>query len=123
MKNLTARTLEDVRDEIDRFRPNIPWRVIATFPRFQGVPAATLCAIYKHGRDPQNAEYRRILGLPVLAPAPVCARCGVVHLRRTCPPAPSATPRRRRPSRKARNRLNVRIGHAWLRYLEAYWAD
>ena len=31
------------------------------------------------GKEPHGAEKRRALGLPMLAPAPVCARCGLVH--------------------------------------------
>jgi len=34
------------------------------------------------GKEPRSSHDRRALGLPVTAPAPVCLRCGVVHLRK-----------------------------------------
>ena len=40
------------------------WRKIAT--RFGDIPAATLNAIFKHGRIPRNNSYRRTLGFSTL---------------------------------------------------------
>jgi len=91
--------IQDVQTEIGKYRPGKTWREIAALPCFQGVPAATLCAIYKHGRVPHNPAYLRILGLPVTAPAPVCRQCGQVHVTKRCT-ARVARPRVRRPSRR-----------------------
>ena len=59
------------------------WRDIAKMDAYKGIPAGTLCAIAK-GREPKNPHYREILRLPVLAPAPVCAKCGAVHVTKRC---------------------------------------
>ena len=37
------------------------------------------------GYEPKDAHIRAVLGLPILAPAPVCPKCNVVHVRATCP--------------------------------------
>lgn len=85
------------------------WRDIANLPEYRGVPAATLCAIYKHGREPQNAAHRRILGLPVLGLGEICPVhgkvCAVKH-------RPQPTARKPRRTRKARNRWNMRVALA-----------
>lgn len=76
---------------------SMSWRAIA--PEFAGVPAATLCAIYKHGREPKKPAVRAALGLPTYAPAPVCPVHGIVHLQ-ACPvaeAAPAARPKIKRP--------------------------
>lgn len=54
------------------------WRAVS---KILGLPAGTLCAIAK-GREPKKAEHRLALGLPVLAPAPICPACKVVHVGR-----------------------------------------
>jgi hypothetical protein len=36
------------------------------------------------GYEPKTAHVRVQLGLPALAPAPVCSRCGKVHVTRRC---------------------------------------
>lgn len=58
------------------------WREIGR--KFPGVHPATLCAIYKHGREPKKSETRRALGLPVLQWVAVCPEHGIVHVGR-CP--------------------------------------
>lgn len=47
-----------------------------------------------NGYEPKQPAIREALGLPVTAPAPVCPKCGVVHIRKTCPPAGPRKPRR-----------------------------
>jgi len=37
---------------------------------------------------PEDPVIRYALGLPAMRPAPVCPRCGRVHVRRSCPDAP-----------------------------------
>jgi hypothetical protein len=37
-----------------------------------------------HGYEPKEARIRYRLGLPALAPAPVCRRCGEVHTTQRC---------------------------------------
>lgn len=36
------------------------------------------------GKEPINPAIRDALGLPCLAPAPVCPKCGVVHVTKKC---------------------------------------
>lgn len=54
------------------------WRDLAKEFR---VKPGTLCRIAKHGYEPKKAAIRAALGLPTLAPAPVCPRHGIVHTR------------------------------------------
>ena len=59
------------------------------------IPAGTLCAIAK-GREPKKAIHRAALGLPALAPAPVCLKCGAVHVTKRCTSSGDKPPRRAR---------------------------
>src|SRR5690349_10769259 len=60
---------------------------------FPGGPAGTLCAIAK-GREPHKGTIRAALGLPVLAPAPVCIYCGVPHTTKRCTAKQVGKPRK-----------------------------
>lgn len=53
-----------------------------------GVPAGTCQRVATTDYEPRNAGLRARLGFPVLAPAPVCPKCGVVHAR-TCRVVPA----------------------------------
>lgn len=78
-----VQTLYAIRSRLTAARATgMTWRKIAEF--FPGVPAATLCAIAKHNRDPKSPAIRSALGLPAYASAPVCPVHGVVHQGR-CP--------------------------------------
>jgi hypothetical protein len=81
----SVQSLDIVREHLVSIRGTnmTPWREIAQMPEYQGIPAGTLCAIAK-GREPKCAKVRKILGLPILAPAPVCPTCGIPHTKR-CP--------------------------------------
>lgn len=61
------------------------WRLVASLPEYLGVPAGTLCSIAARGYEPKNAHIRSLLHLPVLDYAPVCPRCGIVHVAKKCP--------------------------------------
>lgn len=37
-----------------------------------------------HGYEPKDPRIRTTLHLPALVPAPVCPRCGVVHVSKRC---------------------------------------
>lgn len=83
--NRSVQRLDAIRSDLARLRArHIPltWREIAE--RYPGVPAGTLCAIAK-GREPKKHAIRNALGLPDLAPAPVCPHCGRVHQSDVCP--------------------------------------
>jgi len=54
------------------------WRKIALLDDYNPIPAGTLCAIAKGYPVPKR--WRQKLGLPLLAPAPVCLKCGQVHV-------------------------------------------
>ena len=78
-----VQTLDKVCNRLnDQYRLYGSWRRVAAVYGNQ-IPAGTLCAI-AHGREPKRADHRAILGLPALAPAPVCLRCGEVHVARRC---------------------------------------
>jgi len=57
------------------------WREIAS--RFEQIAPATLLRIYRDRYEPKRNKTRARLGLPALATAPLCPKCGVVHSR-TC---------------------------------------
>ena len=85
------------------------WRAVADLPEYAGLSFATLAA-YAGGRPIVNPHHRHLLGLPALAPAPVCASCGVVHVGR-CPRrkvAWSERPLREQPVELLRWRLENR---------------
>jgi len=81
-----------VRDEIRAMRQNgVLLREIAKYyaDGEYRIPLGTLSRI---DHDPNYAPHKPVilkaLGLPALAPAPVCPACGVIHLRR-CPRRPA----------------------------------
>lgn len=63
-----------------------------------------LSAVARGARQP-TPQVLKALGLPVVKhmPAPVCARCGVVHVRKTCPNGSKAA----RPRRRYKAELNA----------------
>ena len=81
----TVQSLDMVRDELIRLNKveHLSWRKIACLERFYGIPAGTLCAISK-SREPRDIEHRRILRLPALELAPVCKKCGEMHVTKRC---------------------------------------
>ena len=92
---MPIRTLDTVRSEITRQRDSdLKWREVGnTFP---GVPLGTLCRIYKDSTYiPHKPEIIKSLGLPITAPAPVCPKCGGVHVTKRCT-ANKPAPRKRR---------------------------
>jgi hypothetical protein len=54
--------------------------IAAMFGVTHGVIARALA-----GQEPRDAAIRGLLGLPAMAPAPVCPVHGVVHVTRRCP--------------------------------------
>src|SRR3990167_8955741 len=58
------------------------------------------------GKEPQNAAIRDTLGLPILAPAPICPACGVAHVR---PGPASRKPGKPRLPRLDRRRLALEL--------------
>lgn len=73
----------------------LPWREIAKMAEFQPIPFGTLERFATTCYEPKRPEWRRILGLPSFAPAPVCPKCGVVHVTKRCT-AGSGSRRRKR---------------------------
>jgi len=61
------------------------WRLVA---KEFGISKAMAWRIANTDYDPKDAHIRARLGLPAMRPAPVCPRCGRVHVRRSCPDAP-----------------------------------
>ena|SRR3990167_5569303 len=60
----------------------LTWRKIALLDDYSPIPAGTLSTIAKDGYIPR--KWRLRLGLPALAPAPVCLKCGNVHVTKKC---------------------------------------
>ena len=48
-----------------------------------------------NGYEPQRADIRAALGLPILKPAPACPHCGNVHVKRCYCRRPTPAPKRR----------------------------
>ena len=69
----------------------------------------------EQGVEPKDPKKRLALGLPILAPAPVCGQCGEVHITKRCPHSKPAKPRKPRVSVSPEN-LD------WLR-AEAEWRE
>jgi hypothetical protein len=61
---------------------------------------------------PKSPAIRAALGLPVLASAPVCPSCGVVHIRKTCPAAGKPAKPRTGPTRQQTRWLKI-MGMLW----------
>ena len=89
MKKTPGRTLADVRNELRAFRGRgFVWRVITDeYPDGDyRIPLGTLSRIANDPNyEPRKTQVLKALGLPALAPAPVCAHCGIVHLAKRCP--------------------------------------
>lgn len=79
-------SLEEIRTRLNKCHKFLSWREIASMEDYEGISHATLSAIAR-GRDPKSPAIRCKLGLPALAPAPVCPVHGVVHVSRRCPVA------------------------------------
>jgi len=77
-----------------------------------GLSGAVIYRAVVRGVEPKRADDRRALGLPVTAPAPVCAACGVPHTRVTCPRKHGEI------GRKPRRRATLAALAAWRRLVE-----
>jgi len=88
VKKGSVRTSYTVRLELNALhdgngKKGHSWREISQLPKYLGITPTNLCAIAK-GREPVDPVVRLKLGLPALAPAPVCVKCGEVHTTRRC---------------------------------------
>ncbi len=73
--------LEQVRASIQRrYSREKNWRKVASF---YGINVGMAWRI-AHGYEPKEAHIRHILDLPALVPAPVCPKCGQVHVTKRC---------------------------------------
>jgi len=79
-----VRTPDTVREALNRLHVDAKtsWRKIARMSDYSGIPAGTLSSIAKGYPIPR--KWRRRLNVPDYAPAPVCLRCGEVHVTRRC---------------------------------------
>jgi len=74
--------LGDIRREIKKsYKELQDWRKVAK--KYDLTPAMAW-RIAVQGYEPKNAQIRLKLGLPSMAPAPVCPYCGVVHVKKHC---------------------------------------
>jgi len=65
---------------IKAHQQGLTWRQIGRIYRITGGMAHRIA----HGYEPKEPHIRYVLGLPALVPAPVCERCGEVHVTRRC---------------------------------------
>jgi len=74
------------RNALNRLHDSgMSWRDIANIKLFNenNIPFGTLCAIANGAEVPK--KWLEVLNLPRKEPAPVCVKCGIVHVRKTCP--------------------------------------
>ena len=102
-------TLETVKARLNEcYKGNMSWEKVA---REFGVSVGTAVRVAR-GYEPHKASVRAALGLPVLVTVPACGKCGVVHVRVTCPPATKPSAPRRAPLN--RRKLAVKLlGLLW----------
>lgn len=75
-------TLETVQKRLQAERVELgSWEAVA---RENGVSIGTAVRV-SHGYEPKTPSIRAVLGLPITAPALVCAIHGVVHVSSRCP--------------------------------------
>jgi len=79
---MSLQTLETVKARLCDERCSLgSWEAVASK---NGVSVGTVCRV-SSGYAPRKAHIRLALGLPALAPAPVCPRHRVVHQSKRCP--------------------------------------
>ncbi len=76
-------TMSDIRREVKKgYRMHGNWRAVG---EAFGISGGMAFRIVNEGYEPKDPHIRVKLGLPAMAPAPVCPTCGVVHVSRVCP--------------------------------------
>lgn len=76
------RSLTHLRAEIHRaYKRQQNWRRAAAEFGINPGTAWDIC----HGYEPKSPSLRRKLGLPALGFAPVCIKCGGIHVMTRCP--------------------------------------
>lgn len=63
------------------------WQSVADI--YQVNPAVVWRLVNEENYEPKGYDERRRLGLDVFAPAPVCPKCGVVHVTKRCTKKPA----------------------------------
>ena len=75
-----------------------------------GVSGGMAFRVAVHGYEPRKPETRRKLGLPIYMPAPVCPKCGGVHVTKRCTAKPPDAPKR---PRRQWKRIALTIAGLW----------
>lgn len=78
------RIRRELKRSYRRLKKHGGWRAVGDV---HGITGGMAYKIAVYGQEPKDPHIRLVLGLPAMAPAPVCERCGVVHVRRRCPAA------------------------------------
>ena len=76
--------LSDLRRKLNRLHKKQQrggWRIVG---QEFGISGGMAYRIAIHGYEPKMPHIRFALGLPALAPAPVCIKCGQVHTTKRC---------------------------------------
>ena len=77
-------TISILRRELNRFHQKVQrggWRIVGA--KF-GISGGMAYRIAMQEYEPKSLHIRLALGLPALAPAPVCVKCGQVHTTKRC---------------------------------------
>lgn len=75
-------SIGDIRRRMEKAYKKLGnWRLVAD--EF-GVDPSLAWQIVERGYEPKKVKNRVKLGLPAMAPAPVCRHCGEVHVSRRC---------------------------------------
>ena len=85
-------TIGDVRRRLEKAYKRLgTWRAVG---REFGLSSGMAFRIARREYEPKDVHIRAQLGLAAMAPAPVCPKCGVVHVSRRCTARPAMWMRR-----------------------------
>jgi hypothetical protein len=77
-----------LKKDYERLSKEGGWREVG---RRHGITGAMAHRIANSDYEPKEVHARFLLGLPALVPAPVCEKCGDVHLTKRCARRPLPT--------------------------------
>lgn len=113
MPKIGFKNINELRAFLAECQPTMTWRRIAEKEFKNRVAYGTLYRIAKDkSYEPKRPDIRRALGLPITASAPVCAKCGQVHVTKRCTQANGKTAKPR-----------IRYKDLWLMMWAAYLSE
>ena len=80
--NMQYKGIYELKNDILRRYANLGnWRAVG---KDMGITSGMAFRVAVNGYEPHDPHIRSILNLPVLLPAPVCLKCGEVHVTKKC---------------------------------------